>query len=289
MNSESPSLGRKIVYADRRNEECVDRDISLVTYNILADFYLQPARTKGNYKRCPKEYAARHQDKDCLRHKLLFTEFQWLDADIVCLQEVDPPYFNDILKGEMSLLGYQGLFAQKDKSTGRLEGIALFYKHEKFDLQEARKMIINEIADEIMPQAECREFGEVVILATLRDKITKTLLVIGNTHILWGDLLKPVTQACEIALVTQALRDKVASLKLQGESVAYILCGDFNIDPPYPAYELLNRGKLDEEHFSKLQTVDYLKFPKDFIKPQQVQLPQVLTFQNSALLCDHVR
>ena len=79
----------------------------------------------------------------------------------------------------MSLLGYQGLFSQKDKSTGRLEGVALFYKHEKFDLQEARKMIINEIADEIMPQAECREFGEVVILATLRDKITKTLLVIG--------------------------------------------------------------------------------------------------------------
>ena len=74
MNSQSPSLGRKIVYADRRSEECVDRDISLVTYNILADFYLQPARTKGNYKRCPKEYAARNQDKDCLRHKLLFTE-----------------------------------------------------------------------------------------------------------------------------------------------------------------------------------------------------------------------
>ena len=30
-----------------------------------------------------------------------------------------------------------------------------------------------------IPQAECREFGEAVILATLRDKITKTLLVIG--------------------------------------------------------------------------------------------------------------
>ena len=46
MNSLSLSLGRKIVYADRRNEECVDRDISLVTYNILADFYFQPATTK---------------------------------------------------------------------------------------------------------------------------------------------------------------------------------------------------------------------------------------------------
>jgi len=101
--------------------------------------------------------------------------------------------------------------------------------------------------------------------------------------------LKPVAQVCEIALVTQALRDKVVSLKLQGESVAYILCGDFNIDPPYPAYELLNRGKLDEEHFSKLQTVDYLKFPKDFIKPQQVKLLLVLTFKNSAFFCDHVR
>ena len=84
------------------------------------------------------------------------------------------------------------------------------------------------------------------------------------------DLLEPVTQVCEIALVTQAMCDMMTSLKSQDKRVAYILCGDFNIDPCYPAYHLLKDGKLSEEQFCKLQTVDYLQFPGYMDKPHQV-------------------
>ena len=52
--------------------------------------------------------------------------------------------------------------------------------------------------------------------------------------------------------------------------MAYVLCGDFNIEPHYPAYELLNEGKLNDDEFSKLQTVDYLGFPAVAERPKQV-------------------
>lgn len=58
--------------------------------------------------------------------------------------------------------------------------------------------------------------------------------------------------------------------------VAFILCGDFNIDPHYPAYHLLKDGKLSEEQFSILQTVDYLRFPEDIEKPHQVPRKNII-------------
>ena len=92
----------------------------------------------------------------------------------------------------------------------------------------------------------------------------------ATTHILWKNLLEPVTQVCEVAFVTQAIYDMLTSLRSRAKHVAFILCGDFNIDPHYPAYHLLKDGQLSEQQFSILQTVDYLRFPADIEKPHQV-------------------
>lgn len=274
-----PTLqSRKTVQVD--GEDYGEHDISVVTYNILADFYLQPALANGRHQNCPKLHVAPNINKTCPRHKLLLRELQWLNGDIVCLQEVDPPYFENILKGEMLLLGYEGHFVQKAQCTGRQEGVALFYKQEKFDLKEAKKLVINEIAADILKQDESKEFGEVLILATLMHKSSGVTLVIGTTHILWYDLKKPVTQVCEIALVTQALHNTVKSLQSQGKHVAYILGGDFNIEPHFPAYELLKEGSLNDKEYHKLQTTDYLSFPADVEKPKQV-LPEQISLLDS--------
>ena len=108
-------------------------------------------------------------------------QLKWLDGDIVCLQEVDPPYFEDILEGEMLHLGYKGLFVQKARCTGLQEGVALFYKWDRFDLKEARKLVLSDIAAGILAQTECKEFGEAVILAALLHKNSGVVLVIGKT------------------------------------------------------------------------------------------------------------
>ena len=93
---------------------------------------------------------------------------------------------------------------------------------------------------------------------------------------MWKDLLEPVSQVCEIAFVTQALSDMLTSLRSRAKHVAFILCGDFNIDPHYPAYHLLKYGQLSEEQFSILQTVDYLRFAADIEKPLQVPCKNII-------------
>ncbi|KAJ7376380.1 hypothetical protein OS493_034901 [Desmophyllum pertusum] len=244
-----PPQSRKNIHVNEGiNSAEFGEDITVVTYNILADFYLQPALAKGRHKNCSKEYVTPKQDRNCPRHKLAMNELQWLDGDIVCLQEVDTPYFTEILKEDMSFLGYKGMFAQKSQCTGRKEGVALFLNRTSLNWKNPRHLLSMKL-QQLPP------------------------------HILWKDLLEPVTQVCEIALVTQALRDMVTALRSQDKHVAYILCGDFNIDPHYPAYHLLKDGKLSEEQFCKLQTVDYLKFAADVEKPHQV-LPEQISLLN---------
>ena len=107
-------------------------------------------------------------------------QLQWLDGDIVCLQEVDTPYFTEILKEDMSFLGYKGMFAQKSQCTGRKVGVALFFKQDKFELEESKTLVINEIAAGVFTEVESNKFGEVLILAALRHKNSNTMLLTGE-------------------------------------------------------------------------------------------------------------
>ena len=69
-----PTLdSRKTTYISDQ-DNCGEEDISVVTYNILADFYVQSALKKGRYKNCPEEYVTPKQDRSCPRHKLLMRE-----------------------------------------------------------------------------------------------------------------------------------------------------------------------------------------------------------------------
>jgi mRNA deadenylase 3'-5' endonuclease subunit Ccr4 len=107
---------------------------------------------------------------------------EWLDGDILCLQEVDPSYFEDLLYQKLSKLGYEGNFAlQSDK-----EGIASFFKTEVFELVMKKEISIND-----MMQEGCRENGQEalishlkicnkVLMMALRHKSSNQLLIIGK-------------------------------------------------------------------------------------------------------------
>ena len=69
------TLHRKTVQLQvSKGEECFDHDISVVTYNILADFYLQSTLAKGGHKTCSRENVTLNYCKDSPRHKLLLRE-----------------------------------------------------------------------------------------------------------------------------------------------------------------------------------------------------------------------
>ena len=63
---------------------------SVVSYNILAE--CARIKCRAEYSYTPEEFLG--QD---YRHNLLMKELQYLNGDIVCLQEVNPAYFNSTL------------------------------------------------------------------------------------------------------------------------------------------------------------------------------------------------
>ncbi|KAL9959572.1 hypothetical protein ACROYT_G032903 [Oculina patagonica] len=261
-------------------------EFSVVTYNILADYCIQQTQMKRDcYSYCPNAYLLRAQGKSSHRHKLFMAELQWLDSDIICLQEVDTPYFSEILKEELSELRYEGLFAQK--CMGTPEGVAVFFKQAKFHLEETKTVHLNDLVACTFKQTVLPKDKQVVLLAALRHKISNNLLVVGTTHIQWEKLLKTVSQVCQITMVTNALGNMVKSLESQGEQVAHILCGDFNIEPQFPAYKLLKDGKLTDKELSRLYGVDYITWSPDIEAPSQLLPDQAsLLDRTKAEICN---
>ena len=93
----------------------------------------------------------------------------------------------------------------------------------------------------------------------------------GTTHIIWADLLQTVSQIREISFAANALADLVASYESRGGQVSHILCGDFNIEPHFPAYQLLKEGRLSEKEMEALKSVEYIRWAADIEQPSQVK------------------
>ena len=68
-----------------------------------------------------------------------------------------------------------------------------------------------------------------------------------------------------------ALADLVATFESRGEHVSHILCGDFNIEPHFPAYQLLKEGRLSEKEIQALKSVEYTRWAPDIEQPSQVK------------------
>ena len=63
----------------------------------------------------------------------------------------------------------------------------------------------------------------------------------------------------------------VTSYESRGERVSHILCGDFNIEPQFPAYQLVKEGGLScEKEMRALKGVDYIRWAPSPTPPSQV-------------------
>ncbi|MDP6946981.1 MAG: endonuclease/exonuclease/phosphatase family protein, partial [Myxococcota bacterium] len=99
--------------------------VSVLTYNILADAYLRPEY----YAEVPP--AVLEPDR---RRRALLEVLAGADADVLCLQEVEPEVF-DHLAGRLEPLGYAGHYGQKGR--GRPDGCATFVRVERFERHAA--------------------------------------------------------------------------------------------------------------------------------------------------------
>ena len=75
------------------------QDLTVVTYNILADKYAMG----GHHAYCPKE----HLEWSSARMPRLIDEISSYQADILCLQEVERPFMEDELGPKLRSLGHE--------------------------------------------------------------------------------------------------------------------------------------------------------------------------------------
>ena len=53
--------------------------------------------------------------------------------------------------------------------------------------------------------------------------------------------------------------------------MSHILCGDFNIEPHFPAYPLLKEGRLSEKEMEVLKSVEYIRWAPVIEQSSQVK------------------
>jgi protein angel len=181
----------------------------VVTYNVLATAYLG----RGDYSAVPAELL----DPD-LRIPALVRHIAELDADVLCLQEVEADVFTALRTG-LEPLGFAGLceFKGRDKP----DGCATFFRTGTFDLQKSVRLEYRD--DEKGPG---KHSGFVALLVTLRQR--GRLLGVANTHLRWD---RPGTPRQAQVGHRQAVELIEACLHSDPPCDGWVVCGDFNRGP----------------------------------------------------------
>jgi mRNA deadenylase 3'-5' endonuclease subunit Ccr4 len=200
--------------------------ITIASYNILADAYMRPRW----FAHCLPE----HLDPSW-RRPALASRIEELDADVVCLQEVEDEAFRAIAQ-RLEPRGYAGHHALKAK--GQPEGCAVFYRSDMLAMRSVRSLVY---ADRGQGAEDSGHIAQ--ILHFERDGRRMT---VANTHIRWD---RPSLHGMDHVGVRQA-RELVDSLSSAGDRV--VVCGDLNATADSDVLaELLSSGLCDPYAESK--------------------------------------
>ncbi|XP_074663057.1 uncharacterized protein LOC141915434 isoform X2 [Tubulanus polymorphus] len=234
-----------------------DQDqFSIVSYNILADCHLR----RGDYSHTPAETLDRSY-----RHKRLMAELKHHDADIICLQEVDPDYFNDTLKSAFESMGYKAAFRKRvttPENNYFNEGEATFVRSNRFTVVSETSFSLRELAAKLIEENGISEDQKeavqkyldnmaVVLITKVKCNTNGKEITIGNIHVTYDNLKFPDEQCIEIACAMKEIVNIAG-----GAHNPHMIVGDFNSVPTSAAYQLLRDGYLSSEMIEQLQKLE---------------------------------
>ena len=185
--------------------------------NILRihSFYFAALSTGAdNFVRCPPDAMKWHR-----RKYLLIEEILHINADVICLQEVDHfAFFKQILFH----VGYTGHFFPKPWSpclnapdSNGPDGCALFYRSSRLEL--VRKQTLN------LLERDDKETNQVCLMGEFKDKVTDREFVVVTTH------FKAKPEYHQVRFHEGVFMEKNVESFRSGKPV--LICGDFNAEP----------------------------------------------------------
>ena len=172
--------------------------LRLSTYNVLAPAYVRASY----YPVCTRDALERET-----RLPRLVRRIEALDADVLCLQEVEP--------GMLSLPGYVGHFLDK---RGKPDGCATYWRGLEVGLQDELRF------------ADGSGHVALIVMAVWAGR----RIAIANTHLKWDPRETPFTQRYAHRQLTELL-EHLRELDCDGS----VICGDLNVAPDDPVLGLL--------------------------------------------------
>ncbi len=235
---------------------------SVTSYNILADAYITPDR----YPHTPSSVLEPEN-----RRSALLSKVEYLLSDLICLQEVEPDTLRDLVL-RLEPLGYEGHYLRK--SGGKPDGCATFFKRSTFALGGISKHYYRDGG------ATGSDSGHVGLVLRL-EKDGRNLAV-ANTHLKWDPRGTVVADQVGYRQITELL-DQLGKMDL--ESRAWIICGDFNVTPDSDVVQLLLDHDLDYAHRgrtsvntcnanNRAKLIDYMFYSAVFV-PQPLDPPRI--------------
>lgn len=254
-----PLLTRKYIASkDCPSFTDVSKHFTVASYNILAPCHAQRGWREGT------QYQWSGEDKLSMeaRHPRLMKELKYLAADVICLQEVDPGYFESTLLPELREQGYDGKFIKRGGECN--EGEATFFRTSRFALEDSKGCVLQDLASKELESASLDEdikasvrqaikqkSNSVVMLTKLKCVNSDASVTVGNIHVTWGRL-----QQCDIQCIEVACAIKELVTLAGGAQNPHVICGDFNSPPGTPAHQLTQEGYLNDSSMTALQALD---------------------------------
>uniref|UniRef100_A0A8D0DYN7 Angel homolog 2 n=1 Tax=Salvator merianae TaxID=96440 RepID=A0A8D0DYN7_SALMN len=207
-------------------------DFTVMSYNILSQDLLED--NSHLYKHCQQHVLTWNY-----RFPNILADIKRLDADILCLQEVQEDQYRIEIKPRLEDLGYHCEYKMR---TGRKpDGCAICFKTSKFNLLSSNPV---EFFRHNIPLLDRDNVGLVSLLQPRFCCKPNAAICVANTHLLYnprrGDI-KLTQLAILLAEITNV------AIKEDGRFCPLVICGDFNSVPHSPLYNFLREGKLNYE------------------------------------------
>ncbi|PNW83120.1 hypothetical protein CHLRE_06g307400v5 [Chlamydomonas reinhardtii] len=195
-------------------------EISVVCYNLLADVYATPKRypyVRPEWLAWPHRWAALQQ------------QLASFGADVICLQEVEPARWQEIVSSP-ALAGYTGLLQDRGRGSDAAPVItnALLWRPDKLGLV----------------WSESRSRALLAAFVFWDGVGQQQLLYVANLH-LEGSPYRPNDRISQTRSALQRLEAHQLSHGLSPGDAAVVVCGDFNSGRHETVCSFLHRGRLE--------------------------------------------
>ncbi|HEX5082581.1 MAG TPA: endonuclease/exonuclease/phosphatase family protein [Blastocatellia bacterium] len=203
--------------------------LSIASYNILADSYVMPKW----YPNVDPEVLRWDRRKFSLAERAAR-----LDADIICLQEVEADAYA-LLEGNLAANGYSGVYAKK--GAGKPDGCAMFFRQARLRFAGADTLYYCD------GRLDVPDSGHLALIVNF--ECEWGVVKVATTHLKWGQDNKAPEQHIGYREIRELIDERFKpdqTAHAQTAQTEWIICGDLNAQSGDPVVrELLDAGFVD--------------------------------------------